>query len=89
MKLHRISGSGTLHFDLYFLGQTGIVLAKDNQNFFTSEVINNLSTLRKSFTLFGSIKDNTVILAVWAGTQRCHAVTLVTIEGPVNFQRCT
>ncbi len=38
-KLHGCAGSGTLHLDLYFLGQPGIVSAEANQNFLTTEVM--------------------------------------------------
>ena len=74
-------------FTSTFSVRPSIVLAQVNQNFFTTEMVNNLGTLGKGLTQFGAGEDDAIFLAMVTGTQRGHTVTLVAVEGPVDFHR--
>ena len=57
------------------------------KNLVTTEVINDLCTLREGFTQFGPGENDAGFLLVRTGAQGSHAVTLVAVEGPVYFHR--
>lgn len=52
--LHVGAGSGLLHLDLDLFGQVLVVIAQDDQDFFTAEVIRDLNAFRQSLAELGA-----------------------------------
>ena len=74
-----------LDFDLF--RQSFIVLTQNNDDFFPAEMIGQFHIFRKHLTQHGAGEQHPVFFSVRAGTQRGHAVALMAVEGPVDFER--